>query len=347
MKLNNYNIIAIIFHKHTLLLSLITWTLSTTKAQEQFQLTNFIYSIHGINPAFSGIEDAVSLNIGFRRQWAAIEEAPVTYYAGFNGSLSSLKNVKQSKRTLRKSVPRFYKKLKNEPGSVNHGVGLYVSGESYGPFRETSVFFTYSFMYQLNKEYLLAIGISSEYANQRFVSDKVALYTPDLDEVYQNYADAPANISCLNINGGVVLYGKNIFIGYSLHQLASIQLSGNNFEEAGNYGLYHFLSGGYNAVLSPQLILQPSTLVKYNRMYNWQVDVVAKLKYRNLIWGGLSWRYENAVGLIFGFQIEKGLLLNYSYEYPTGEINSYAKGTHELVLGYRLFTDRSSNPFLW
>ena len=58
MKLNNYNIIAIIFHKHTLLLSLITWTLSTTKAQEQFQLTNFIYSIHGINPAFSGIEDA-------------------------------------------------------------------------------------------------------------------------------------------------------------------------------------------------------------------------------------------------------------------------------------------------
>lgn len=335
------------FIKPFLVLILCLLGVLKSKAQEQFQLTNYIYSIHAINPAFTGIEDAVNVSLGFRRQWAAIEEAPLTYYVGFNGSLNGIKNANPEKRTLRKSVPRLYKKIRNEPGSINHGVGLYVSGNSFGPFRETSAYFTYSFMYQLNKDYLIAFGLSAEYANQRFVADKIELFTPDLDNVYQNYSEAPANSSHLNFNGGALLYGKNLYAGYSLHQFASIHFSGDHFTEAGNRGLYHFFTAGYNAILSPQLIFQPSTLVKYNKLYNWQIDVVAKLKYRDLIWGGLSWRYDDSIGLIFGFKLEKSLYLSYSYEHQTGDIGKYAQGTHELALGYRLFSDRLSTPFLW
>ncbi len=321
--------------------------LSKVYAQEQFQLTNYIYSIHAINPAFSGIEDAVNMNLGFRRQWSAIEGAPLTYYVGFNSSLSGLKNINNNSKTLRKSVPRLYRKLKNEPGSINHGIGIYISGNTFGPFREYSTYATYSFMYQIDKDFLIAGGLSLQYINQRFIADKVSLYNPDLDQVYQNYAGDPANISTLNINAGVLVYGNHFYAGYSLHQIPSIQLSGDNFTKAGNDKIVQYFSAGYNTILGPQLILQPSTLVKYNKINNFQVNVVAKLKYRDLLWGGVSWRYSEAIGLIIGFKIGNNLYLNYSYDYYTGDINLYSQGTHELVLGYRLFSDRLSNQFLW
>jgi len=317
------------------------------KAQEQFQLTNFVYSMHAINPAFSGIEDAVNINMGFRRQWASVAEAPLTYYVGFNGSFSGIKNAKPERKTLRKSLPRYYDKLKNETGSIYHGFGMYISGNSFGPFQENSAYLTYSLMYKLNKDYMLSFGLSAEYNNQRFVADKVALYNPDLDQVFQKYATDPSNVSRLNLNIGAVLYGKNMFVGYSVHQLASLRLSADNFTEAGHPGLFHFFTAGYNIPINQQLILQPSTFLKYNSVDAWEIDVLAKLKYRDLIWGGVSYRIENAVGMLFGFRIEKSLYLNYSYDYPLGDIAAYAKGTHELALGYRLFADRSSTPFLW
>ena len=320
---------------------------TNSKAQEQFQLTNFIYSIHAINPAFTGIEDAVNLNIGYRRQWAAVEGAPITYYAGFNGTLSALKDAKPSRKTLRKSIPRYYGKLSKEPGSVHHGVGVYVSGESYGPYQETSAYFTYSFMLQVSKSYLLAFGLSTEYAIQHFNLNKISLYNPDLDQVYQNYANSPSTISRLNFNAGVLIYGKNLFAGYSLHQFASIRLSQNNFAESGYQGMYHFFTAGYNLSIGYQFTLQPSTLVRYNKSFNLQADVITKLIYRELLWAGFLWSYDNAVGFLFGLRIANSLYLGYSYEYNTGDIGGYSQGTHELVIGYRLFGDRNSSQFLW
>lgn len=334
-------------YKHYLIMFLIIGFVFTSKAQEQFQLTNFIYSIHAINPAFTGLEDAVNLNIGYRRQWAAVEGTPLTYYAGFNGTLSALKDAKPSRKTLRKSIPRYYGKLKKVPGSTQHGVGLYVSGESFGPYQETSAYLSYSFMLQVSEDYLMALGISTEYANQHFNLNQITLFNPDLDQVYQQYANSPSNISRLNFNVGVLIYGRDLFAGYSLHQFASIRLSNNNFAESGYQGLYHFVTAGYNLPIGHQFTLQPSTLVRYNKTFSLQADVITKLIYRKLLWAGFLWSYDKAIGFLFGIRIANSLYLGYSYEYDTGDIRGYSQGTHELVIGYRLFSDRNSSQFLW
>jgi type IX secretion system PorP/SprF family membrane protein len=342
----HHNYLKINFRLLLVILALCTGILKT-EAQEQFQLTNYVYSIHAINPAFTGIEDAVNLNLGYRRQWTSVEGAPMTFYAGANGSMSALKDANPNRKTLRKSIPRFYGKLKNQPGSINHGVGIYVSGESYGPFLETSVYATYSFMVQVSQEYLLSFGASIEYSNQRFDENKVVVNNPDLDEIYQKYASAPNSTSRLNFNGGILLYGNNLYLGYAVHQIGSFRLSAENFTENGYQGMHHFVNAGYMAALGPQFNLQPSAMVKYNQSYGWQVDVLGKLIYRELLWSGISWSYENSVGLLFGLRIDNSLYLGYSYEYSTGEIGGYSQGTHEIVLGFRLFSDRISTRFLW
>lgn len=320
---------------------------NNTYCQDQFQFNQFIHSAPAINPAFSGVEDVVNMNIGFRKQWAAIDEAPTNYYASFSGSISGMKSAFSDNRSLRTSVPRLYRKQQNEKGAINHGVGLYVLGDAFGPFHKNSVYLSYAMIFTLSKNFKLSAGVQTDFTNQRFKAEKVTVYNPDLDAVYQQYAAGPGNETYLNLNAGVMIYGKGLFLGYSAQQLANIMISAENLGGIGRSGIYHFLLAGYNLPLSSQVTFQPSTFIKYNEHFPLSFDVLAKLKYREVFWGGLSYRYQDAFGFQMGFQMSKKIHVNYSFESPTSDIGPYAKGSHELVLGYRIYNDKVSTPFLW
>ena len=317
------------------------------KAQDYFQLNQYIYSAHAINPAFSGIEDLVSANLGMRAQWASIADAPRTFYAGFNGSLSGMQNAFSEKRTLRTSVPRLYNKLEYEPGNTSHGLGFYVFNDKFGPFRDLSIYLTYAFILQITKKYKLSIGLSAEFANQRFNESDVSVYTPDQDLIYQQYAGSNGNVTDFNLNTGVLLYGNNLFVGYSIHHLVRLRLSVDNFTSAGENLIYHFLMAGINLPVGTEFTFQPSTLLKYNSANEFKIDLVGKIKYREIIWGGITYRHQDAIGLLLGFFIENRATVNYSYEFHTNDIRTYAGGSHELVVGFRIFNDKLSRPFLW
>ncbi len=334
------------FIARTVLLALMVSS-AQVYSQDQFQFSQFIHSASAINPAFSGVEDVVNLNIGFRKQWAAIDEAPTNYYASFNGSLSGMKSAFSDNRSLRTSVPRLYDKQQNEKGAINHGIGLYVMGDAFGPFHKNSLYLSYAMIFTLSKDFKLSAGMQTDFTNQRFKAEKVSVFNPDLDAVYQQYAAGPGNESYLNLNAGVMIYGKGLFLGYSAHQLANIMISAENLGGIGQTGIYHFLLAGYNVPLSSQVTFQPSTFVKYNDHYPITFDVLAKFKYREVFWGGLSYRYHDAFGFQMGFQMSKKIHVNYSFESPTTDIGPYAKGSHELVLGFRIYNDKVSTPFLW
>jgi type IX secretion system PorP/SprF family membrane protein len=154
-------------------------------------------------------------------------------------------------------------------------------------------------------------------------------------------------MSFLNLNAGIALYGNNLFIGYSMHHFVRERISPDNFTEAGVNGLYHFVLGGINIPVGLEWMLQPSALLKVNGENRAVLDVAGKMKYRELLWGGLSYRHEDAIGFLFGFVIAEKVFINYSYDFHTNAMRKYSSGSHEFVLGFRLFTDRSSKPFLW
>jgi len=324
-----------------------TWMGSALLAQEQFHSNQFIYSAHAINPAFAGIEDLVNVNLGFRKQWAAIQEAPTVYYLGFNGSLSGLQNAFTDKKTLRTSVPRLYNKQQYEKGTINHGLGFYLSGEAFGPFHRNSLMLGYAFIYTLSKKYKISVGLNTEITNQRFRADEISIYNPDQDPIYQQYAAGPGNETYVSFNPGVVLYGSEFFVGYAAHQVGNVLLSADNLSDTRPKDIYHFLIAGYNLPVSREVTLQPSTMIKYRQGYPIVADAVLKLKYREVFWGGLSYRYDDAFGLQMGFQLTNKLYINYSYEAYTTDIGPYSKGSHELILGYRVFDDKVSKPLLW
>jgi len=92
------------------------------------------------------------------------------------------------------------------------------------------------------------------------------------------------------------------------------------------------LVGGYELTFPnlPSFDMLPSFLIKTDGV-SMQMDLTALMRYRNQFWGGLTYRYQDAVAIIVGMEY-KNFNVGYSYDITTSAIGSW--GSHEIRLGY-------------
>jgi len=92
------------------------------------------------------------------------------------------------------------------------------------------------------------------------------------------------------------------------------------------------LVGGYEFTFPnlPSFDVLPSLLIKTD-MASFQADISTLFRYRNQFWGGLTYRYQDAVAIIVGMEF-KNFNLGYSYDINTSAIGSW--GSHEIRLAY-------------
>jgi type IX secretion system PorP/SprF family membrane protein len=92
------------------------------------------------------------------------------------------------------------------------------------------------------------------------------------------------------------------------------------------------LVGGYEFSLPnlPSFDMLPSFLLKTDGV-SIQMDLTALMRYRNQFWGGLTYRYQDAVAIIVGMEW-KNFNVGYSYDINTSALGSW--GSHEIRLGY-------------
>jgi hypothetical protein len=65
-----------------------------------------------------------------------------------------------------------------------------------------------------------------------------------------------------------------------------------------------------------------------------QVDINAKVTYRNEFWGGLSLRWQDGIALLFGYNYDNRYLFGYSFDYSLTGIRKFNGGSHEIMIGY-------------
>ena len=92
------------------------------------------------------------------------------------------------------------------------------------------------------------------------------------------------------------------------------------------------LVGGYEFSLPnlPSFDILPSLMLKTDGV-SMQIDLTTLMRYRNQFWGGLTYRYQDAVAIIVGMEW-KNFNVGYSYDINTSAIGSW--GSHEIRLGY-------------
>ncbi len=141
-----------------------------------------------------------------------------------------------------------------------------------------------------------------------------------------------------DITAGLWVYSDKFYAGASIAQVAPsiqfVQTSGS----LDNYSLTHhyFVMAGYRIPLGYDFTFIPSFCIKGVSPAPMSFDINAKLRYKDFLWGGVSYRNRDAVAAMVGVIINNMFDISYSYDYITSDINKYTGGSHEIVIGYRL-----------
>ncbi len=280
------------------------------------------------NPAAVGSTDFLRIRGAARLQWVGIENAPKS----FTGAAD---------------IP--FKLLGRRWGG-----GVNITQESIGLFSNTYV--NGQISGRLKKIFggELTIGLQVGYFGSSFRGSDV--YIPDDDDFHESN---DPSIPTQDVGGGTIDFGIGLqyvhpkfHAGISmLHPAApkvklntkgstsSTATSDNHeFETYVNRVLY--LTAGSNIQVKNTLIeLQPD-LILASDLKTFSGILSLKGWYNKMFFGGLAYRWDDAVSINLGAEF-KNFLLGYAYDIPTSRILKASSGSHEIVVGYRLKLDFS------
>lgn len=276
-----------------------------TKAQQVFQLTQYMLNDFAYNPAIAGSADNFITKVGFRKQWTGIEGAPTTVLLSGHGNFSQKKSV---------------------------GVGAMLYSDKTGPTRRMGLNLAYAYHLPLNLEGNMHLGFGigatvMQYAVNFDELNPAQSGDPGLGNSSENKLGADANL-------GIFLKGESFSVGLSANQLFASKFKFLGNAESIQNARHFYLSGNYNYDISEKFGLQPGLLLKMVKGTNPQAEINLKGIYDKKYWLGLSYRTEDALAILVGLQLPMGFNFAYSYDITTSGLNAVAGGTHELSIGY-------------
>ena len=311
------------------------------KAQQRPHYTQYILNNYIINPAVAGIENYTDIKISHRHQWVGLQDAPVTTYLTIHSPLSRTDYDRTTATTVGPSNenPRgrayWQEYTKADP---HHGVGFTMINDRTGPLNRFAAYGTWAYHLGIAERTSVSVGVSAGVQNWTLNSGK--LYFGQAFPV----DPAVAGSGYLNklrpdVNAGVWLYSANYFVGLAAQNIvpSKLRFAEDTVRlEDGRIVPHMFLQAGYRLFLNDDFSLLPSFTLRYVNPSPIGVDLNAKLQYRDLVWAGMNYRYNDGYAAMVGLNISSALNLGYSYDFTTSRLNTVSRGTHEIVVGFLL-----------
>lgn len=274
-----------------------------SSAQQDEQMSMYLYNKLYYNPAYAGSRDAISAVAIARFQWVQFDGAPNTQWFSIHAPL------------LQKSL----------------GVGAHMVNDRIGNRSRTAIYGDLSGSVGLNKKGdRLAAGVSGG----------IDMLGYDFSDVQVNdqadmFYGASNNVNAPNLGAGLYFYGNRHYVSLSVPRL--IQSINKNTADSITQLLntrHFFLSGGYVFDLNSVFKLQPSTMIKFTPNAPITVDVNATLLMYDQFGVGLMYRYNESMGANFVYHLKQLLSVGYTYDFPINGLRTYQYGSHEVFLRY-------------
>jgi len=286
------------------ILTILTLSLLSLNIQaQQWPLySQYMFNQFIINPAVAGSDEKIPIVATVRRQWNGMVDAPVTQ------SISAHAYTGQ-----------FV------------GLGINFFNEVAGPSRRTGMSFSAArhFLVSKSSDTWFSFGLSGTFYQFGFDPSKLHFDQPD-DPVITT---AAISKFIPDMASGVYLYNAHYYAGFSVQNL--LQTPVNLFDiQDRNYNpasRVYFFSAGYDFIISDNLSIQPSTLVRKVFAAPYQMDLNVKATIMNHFTAGVSYRSSDAVVLLAGVHIPN-VFIGYSYDITLNPLKGYSKGTHEIYL---------------
>ncbi len=300
-----------------------------SEAQQVPMYSQYIMNGFLVNPSFAGRDGYTTVNLTVREQWAGLAQAPSTYALSFQTRI--LNNSYISKSTTVK------KKLVRPTKGGRIGAGGYVFNDNNGIMKRTGIQAAYAYHIPLGTAEAgetsdLAFGLALT-AYQYSINTDGLIY--DQNDPYLNSYDRAVFIP--DFNFGASYATRRYYVGFSMTNMlrGSVRFSnsgGNRQSELGHY----FLTGGIKFPLSANWVLEPSAFIKSSDMLfkAIQLDLTSRIYFKNDYWAGLSWRTNDALILLLGFNYNR-FYFAYAYDFTLTDIRKQSLGSHELTLAIK------------
>lgn len=297
-------------------------------AQQDAQFTQNMFTNMFVNPGYAGINKQICLTSIYRQQWTGFTS---TYT--LNGEE---KTFKSSPQTILLTVDAPIRAL-------HGGIGLNVFSDKLGAENNIGVKIAYSFHVNIAIG-TLGIGLQAGFLNKTIDFSKFNALDEN-DPLLMNNT-GKKNTFMTDIAFGLFynIPGK-AYVGISSNQLIESKIKlGDGFNS--KLKRHYYLTGGYHWTLAnaPDWELSPYVLIKTD-FASAQYDITAMVKWKNMIWAGVSYRVQDAVAIIVGaYPLNQpsmspalqNLRIGYSYDITTSALgkNKRSSGSHEVMLGY-------------
>jgi type IX secretion system PorP/SprF family membrane protein len=323
--------------------------------QYKFQYAQYQQSALIYNPAFSGIEDFVDIKVGYRNRWAGLDQSPSSAMFLVNAAVQLHETNKYKRRGVRLVEPEAYQRLESSNEfqyrkSKRQGFGVWIVQNDNVSVSEIGGFLSYAYHLPISDFIVWSLGTSMGAVNGKVDASNLTVFNPDNDQTYQDYLLNGESSTSFVINMGSVIYSKNWYLGYAVNNLVSTNFSAvkvtNPLTE--DYEMQHNVMLGFTDKRKYGVLIMPSALIEYAPNAPVSYTFSLRARYEDAIWGGLAYRYGDAVNLSVGLYLTNNIALNYAFEYSLSEISGLnTSATHELILAFKLNNKNFSRAYMW
>ena len=252
----------------TITLVVFSGLISLSQQDPQFSQNRFITT--AFNPGATGIKEMDCFGLIARQQWIGFEGAPTSAMLTYESYLNK----------------------------YNSGIGGVFVFDKIGLESNLFLKVNYAYHFTFANGSKLGIGLDLGIINKQISGAFVATNPTDPSLVSLSGASALN----FDLGAGLFYYSKNLYFGVSGQKLIPQKINWGTAQP--QIRPHTYFMGGYNYAVgsSKNLVLKPSFLVKTDFTAT-QVDVNLIGEYKNLMWLGASYRIEDAIVAMVGYNV--------------------------------------------
>ncbi len=298
--------------KRIVLLSAIILLLASakTEAQQDPQFSQYMFNTLYYNPGFAGVEGITKLTAIHRSQWLGYSPT-----GGGGGAPTT--------QVITFSAPIF---------KLNSGFGAQIVNDKQGPQNNLDAQATYAYHLGI-KNSKLSFGLRTGIVSQTYDFDQYRAVEPNDPLLGKKGAQSQIRP---DLSVGAFWRKEKYYVGLSFNHLIK---STFDFGVSQRNALvtHAYLTGGYFYEVNFDLKFHFSTIIQSD-FTKTTVNIGGLAYFKDIMWGGLSFRSSESATLLLGYTLlkDKSLKLGYSLDYVISDQSAKSATSHELMLSYEL-----------
>lgn len=271
-----------------------------------------------LNPAYTGINENISVFLTHRSQWTGLAGAPQTSYFTIDGPIRT----------------------------KNSSVGLKVYSDVTDIISRVGAFANYSYKFKIADSNNLYFGVACGVFDNKIDFSKAQIR--DTDDPF--LSQQAQNKTVFSADLGIVYVLKRLTIGFAVPQILGNRLkypivSGNN----GYYNLNRHYQGTAKYVFDvskeKEITAYPLIMVRSVKGAPLQYDINGVIDWKKIGWVGVTYHSNYAMAISAGVRY-RSFSVGYAFDIGISKISSYTGSTSEFLLGYIFQSKKEEERFV-